>query len=111
MKIKNLFICFFAYLVVITNPYEGINYDAVNVYHVNWCNYHCPGYNKEEPESRFPWRLEIEETNSPFVYYSEGWNDYENNQELQMQSKDKKRRNFFNFNDTSSYLQIFQSGK
>ena len=31
----------YLFLVVITNPYEGMNYEKINVYDVNYCNYYC----------------------------------------------------------------------
>ena len=106
MKIKNLIVYTFLYLIVITDPYEGLDYDRINVYEINWCNYNCPYYNKEEPV--FPWSWEPVEKETPYVYYSDGWNDHENNKELQVQSKNKRRRIIFNPNNSPSYMQIFQ---
>ena len=109
MKAHQLISYLFVYLIVITDPYAGLNYEEINVYEVNWCNYHCLYYNKEEGESAFiPWWEEGTEKETPYVYYSEGWDQNENDKELQVQSRDKRRANRFNLNNTPSYLQIFQ---
>lgn len=36
----------FIFLIVVTNPYEGLDYNKLNVYNVNYCNYYC--YKPEE---------------------------------------------------------------
>lgn len=38
----------YLFLVVITNPYEGINYNQINSYDVNYCEgYYCPDTGKD----------------------------------------------------------------
>ena len=37
-----------AVLIVVTDPYSGLDYNKINVYEVNYCNYYCPEYQKEE---------------------------------------------------------------
>lgn len=38
----------FTFLIVISNPYEGLDYNKINVYEVNYCNYYCPQYQEKE---------------------------------------------------------------
>jgi hypothetical protein len=50
---------FLSFLIVITDPYQGINYNEVNVYEVNYCaGEYCP--DKGSPYAFSDWEIEEE---------------------------------------------------
>ena len=41
-------------LIVITDPYAGLDYDNINVYHVNYCRGEgCPSKSEDEEQSYY----------------------------------------------------------
>lgn len=68
----------FAFVLVITNPYEGLDYNKLNVYDVNYCNYYC--YNPKEDYSSFYDSLDEEirdefedEEEKPLIFDLDFW--------------------------------------
>lgn len=69
----------FVFLIVVTNPYEGLDYNKINVYDVNYCNYHC--YRPEENYNTFYDSIEEEiknefedEEDKPLIFDVDFWN-------------------------------------
>lgn len=66
------------WLVVITNPYEGINYKEINVYDVNYCSEYCYNQNihysdyfedeEEVEELEDEYRDEYEDDEKPLIF-------------------------------------------
>ena len=55
----------YVFLIVISNPYQGIDYDKVNVYDVNYCTNYCANQNnsswdylEEEEIEQVKWEKE-----------------------------------------------------
>lgn len=67
---------FYLFLLVITDPYRGINYNQINVYEVNYCSDYCYNQNnndwnyfEEEPEEiEDEYRDEYEEYDKPLIF-------------------------------------------
>lgn len=38
----------YLFLMVISNPYQGINYNQINVYDVNYCSDYCYNQNNDD---------------------------------------------------------------
>jgi hypothetical protein len=51
----------YLFLIVISNPYEGINYNEINSYDVNYCSDYCYNQNDSETYQEFQEEEEVDE--------------------------------------------------
>lgn len=77
---------FYLFLLVITDPYKGINYNEINVYKVNYCSNYCDNQNddnytyfdeEDEIEEIDEWEYEIKEEyqyeDKPLIFDLDTW--------------------------------------
>lgn len=74
---------FYLFLLVITDPYRGINYNQVNTYQVNYCSHYCYDQNYKENDhfNRYDededWEDEINEEfrneEKPLIFDLDSW--------------------------------------
>jgi hypothetical protein len=76
----------YVFLIVITDPYKGINYNEINVYDVNYCSDYCYNQNRddwayfeereeeiEELEDEYRDKDHYEENDKPLIFNLDDW--------------------------------------
>ena len=65
------------FVLVVTNPYQGLDYNKINVYDVNYCSDYC--YNPDEDYSSYydtfeeDIKEEFEQEDKPLIFDLDFW--------------------------------------